>query len=59
MRSNLIEIAARLVHETERAWLLDTGGKANTWLPKSACEFDQATGMLTLPEPLAQEKGLI
>ena len=26
MKSNLIDIEARIVHETEKAWLLDTGG---------------------------------
>jgi len=57
MKSNLIDIEARLIHETERAWLLDTGGDENTWIPKSAAEFDGET--LTLPEPLALEKGLI
>ena len=40
MRSNLIEIEARLVHQTEKAWLLDTGKHRPTWLPKASCEFD-------------------
>lgn len=59
MRSNLIEIEARLVHETDKAWLLDTGEDEPTWLPKSACEFDEGEGTLTLPRPLAEEKGLV
>lgn len=57
MRSNLIDIDARLVRETDLAWLLDTGDKKPTWIPKSAADFDGET--LTLPEPLALEKGLI
>jgi len=57
MKSNLIEIEARLVHETEKAWLLDTGEKKPVWVPKSGAEFDGTT--LTIPEPLALEKGLI
>ena len=56
MRSNLIDIEARLIHETEKAWKLDTGGEP-VWIAKSAAEFDGAT--LTLPEPLAIEKGLV
>ena len=58
-RSNLIDVEARLVHETEKAWLLDTGDDEPTWLPKSSCELDEATGALTLPQPLAEEKGLV
>ena len=57
MKSNLIDIEARLVHETEKAWLLDAGEKKLVWVPKSSAEFDGET--LTIPEPLALEKGLI
>lgn len=57
MRSNLIDLPARLMHETDKAWLLDTGDDKPTWVPKSAAEFDGET--LTLPEPLAIEKGLV
>lgn len=57
MRSNLIDIEARLVHKTDKAWLLDVGGEKPVWVPKSAAEFDGET--LTIPEPLALEKGLI
>lgn len=57
MRSNLIDIEARLVHETDKAWLLDVGNEKPVWVPKSAAEFDGET--LTMPEPLAMEKGLI
>lgn len=52
----MIDIPARLVHETELAWLLDTGDSEPVWLPKSAVEFDGLT--LTLPKYLAIEKGL-
>ena len=57
MKSDLIELEARLVHETEKAWLLDTGEAKPTWVPKSAAEFDGET--LTIPEPTALAKGLI
>ena len=57
MKSDLIDIPARLIHETDGAWLLDTGDDKPVWIPKSAAEFDGET--LTLREPLALEKGLI
>lgn len=57
MKSDLIDIEARLVHETEKAWLLDTGEDKPVWIPKSAAWFDGET--LTLREHLAEEKGLI
>lgn len=56
-RSNLIDLEARLVHETEKAWLLETVDAPPVWIPKSAAEFDGTT--LTLPEPLAISKGLV
>jgi hypothetical protein len=57
MRSNLIDIEARKVHETEKAWLLDVGNEKPVWIPKAAAEFDGQT--LTIPEPLATDKGLV
>ena len=59
MRSNLIDLAARLIHETEKARLFDFGGDGNVWLPKSAHEWNEDDGEVTLPEPLAIEKGLV
>ena len=57
MRSNLIDMPARQIHQTDKAWLLETENKDRVWIAKSASEFDGET--LTLPEPLAQEKELI
>lgn len=57
MKSNLIDLPAELRHETPLAWLICTDGENRVWIPKSAAEF--ADGVLTLPEPLALEKGLI
>ncbi len=57
MKSNLVDIPARLIVETEKAWKLDTGDKTPVWIAKSTAEFDGET--LTLPEPLAVEKGLV
>lgn len=56
-RSDLIEIAAALVHETEKAFLLDDGGQ-QVWVPKAAVERND-DGTWTMPESLAREKGLI
>lgn len=53
MKSNLIDLRA----ETPLAWLLSTDGSNRVWIPKSQAEFED--GVLTLPEPLALEKGLI
>jgi hypothetical protein len=56
MRSDLIEIAVVVRHETEKAWLVDDGTK-QVWLPKSRVEVEG--GVLTIPESLAKEKELI
>ena len=41
-RSNLYDFAARLVHETQRAVLLDHGAEEPVWLPKSIVEDNGA-----------------
>lgn len=62
-RSDLIDISVVLVHQTEKAVLVDHGGESNVWLPRSAIEIEKdgngKTWTVTLPEPLAVEKGLI
>jgi len=62
-RSDLVDISVVLVHQTEKAVLVDHGGDANVWLPRSAIEIEKdangKTWTVTLPERLAQEKGLI
>lgn len=62
-RSDLIDISVVLVHQTEKAVLVDHGGEANVWLPRSAIEIEKdgngKTWTITLPERLAAEKGLI
>ena len=55
MKSDLIDIEARRVNETEKAWLLDFGGKEPVWIPKSMGEFDGKE--LTVPESYAEQKG--
>lgn len=62
-RSDLVDISVVLVHQTEKAVLVDHGGDANVWLPRSAIEIEKdangKTWTVTLPERLAMEKGLI
>ncbi len=57
-RSDLVDIHATLVHETELAVVLDTGDRELHWLPKAAVQ-DNGDGTWTMPEHLAHEKGLI
>jgi N-acetylglucosamine-6-phosphate deacetylase len=56
MKSNLIDIAVELKHETDKAYLVTDGSK-DAWLPKSQCEY--ADGIVTMEEWLAKDKGLI
>jgi hypothetical protein len=65
MKSNLVDLMVEITHETEKAILVHTGDKdKSAWLPKSAVEIsrdDPIPGIatITLPEPLAIEKGLV
>ena len=64
MRSNVIDITVQKLHETDRAVLVtDSIPEKGVWLSKSLIEIEaSSTGGLyevTLPEWLAQEKGLI
>ena len=56
-KSNLIDIAAELQGETDKAFRLFDGDKAE-WVPKSQVENNE-DGTFTLPEWLAMEKGFI
>ena len=58
MRENeLVDVEATLVHETDRAYLIDHGAKENVWVPKSVVEHDD--GVFTMPRNFAKMKGLI
>ena len=64
MRSNVVDITVQKLHEIDRAVLVtDSIPEKGVWLSKSLIEIEaSATGGLyevTLPEWLAQEKGLI
>lgn len=56
-RSNLVDITAKLVHQTDGAFLINDG-KRKAWVPKSAVE-DNGDGTFTMPESLAIEKDLV
>ena len=62
-KSDLIDVAVQLHHETEKAWLVsDDGDKAKAvWIPKSQAEIEPkgSAHILTLPEWLANDKRLI
>ena len=65
-RSDLVDIEVVVKRETDRAWGVEDPNKAGNiiWLPKSQCEIEcepapSKDGVLTCPEWLAQEKGLV
>lgn len=61
MKSDLVDVTVKLLHETDRAYLV-TDDTENLWVPKSQCEIEadtNGTWTLTLPEWLAQEKGFV
>lgn len=69
MKNNLTDIAARLCHETDRAYLVWDGrteikkgdevpSEIKIWLPKSMVEFD-GENTFTMPIWLAHDKGFI
>lgn len=55
---DLVDLAGELRGETERAWRF-FDGERTVWLPKSLCEWDERDRVMTMPEFVAQEKGLI
>lgn len=63
MRSNIIDVHVLIQHETEKAVLVRGDEEADpVWLPKSQIELESlgaGLGIVTLPEWLAQERGLI
>jgi hypothetical protein len=62
MPAELVSITVTLVHETEKAYLVNDGVK-EVWLPKASCELELDKSkkfyILTLSEALAIEKELI
>ena len=56
-RSDIIDIAAEMRGETEKAWKL-FDGKTTEWVPKSQVE-ENDDGTFAMPEWLAKDKGFI
>jgi hypothetical protein len=56
-KKELVDIAAQIHGETEKAWRLFDGAIAE-WVPKSQVE-DNRDGTFTMPEWLAKDKGFI
>jgi len=56
------EFTCRIVHETEKAFLVDDGSGKEIWIPKAkVLDFVDMPGdavELTVPEWMAKEKGL-
>jgi hypothetical protein len=61
-KTNLIDLTVTLIHETEKAWLVNDGTR-KTWVPKSWAELeknpDGKSYTLTITEERAIEKELI
>lgn len=66
-KKRLVDIAAELCHETDKAYLIYDGrseikngvpSELRIWVPKSAVEHNP-DGTFTMPEWLAFEKGFI
>lgn len=54
----MFSIPGEVIRETEKAWLFSDGVE-KIWLPKSRCEWDEGEGMMSVPEWMAIEKGLV
>lgn len=70
MASKLIDIAAELRYETDKAYLVYDGrseikkgdtapSELRVWLPKSMVEYDSDSKTFAMPEWLALDKGFI
>ena len=57
-RSDIIDIACKLLMTKEKAYWIDDGTK-RVWVPKSLCEWDEADRTMAMPEWLAIDKGLV
>ena len=57
-QSDIIDIAADLKHETEKAFLIDSGDEKPVWVAKSQVDKND-DGTFSMPEWLAKDKGLI
>ena len=62
-RSNVIDLVVQVKRQTEKAVLVDHGGKEPCWLPLSQIELevnqDGKTHTVSLEQWLAEEKGMV
>lgn len=56
--SDLVDVDADMIHETEKAYKIKDGNGNEVWIPKSMCEWD-GDGKFTMKESFAMSKGLI
>ena len=57
-KSDIIDLAGELRHETDKAFLVDFGEDKPVWVPKAMVENND-DGTFAMPEWLALDKGLI
>lgn len=58
-KKELADIEGVVVAETAKAYKFDAGLDEGVWLPKSQCEWDKDSKVMTMPMWLATEKGLV
>lgn len=55
---DVVDVSCTIKHETAQAVLINDGDN-DIWLPFSQVEVDRTANMVSMPEWLAIEKGLI
>lgn len=64
-KSDVIDIEVKLVHETDKAWLVEYNeDEEPVWVPMSVGELEKIpnrhnTYTLTIPQRFAEQKGLV
>jgi hypothetical protein len=62
INADYVGLIARILHETEKAWLITTPAGKEAWLPKRPCQYHGDNGggraILIVPTWLAGRKGL-
>jgi hypothetical protein len=56
-REDPVEIYGEIQAETEKAYKFFDGTQA-VWVPKSLCTWDDEESVMTMPQWMAEEKGL-
>lgn len=58
MASELVDVDADLIHQTDGAFKLRTDDGKIVWVPKACCEHNGGTSF-TMERRTAEEKGLV